>query len=72
MCANIIARDKEGNIVRQLMPCDYFEDRKQCHAPFLQSVDWLDKALVKSCEIKQPCNSCDKWEEQEERDFYAC
>ena len=28
---------------------------------------------LRTCEIKQPCNSCDKWEEEkEERDFYAC
>lgn len=46
MCANIITRDKEGNIVRQLMPYDYFEDRKQCHAPFCNQWIWLDKALV--------------------------
>ena len=41
MCANIITRDKEGNIVRQLMPCDYFEDRKQCHAPFCNQLKYI-------------------------------
>ncbi len=27
---------------------------------------------LRTCEIKQPCNSCGEWEEEEERDFYAC
>ena len=52
MCANIITRDKEGNIVRQLMPCDYFEDRKQCHAPFCNQLKYIYWVFIASAEKK--------------------
>ena len=38
----------------------------------LRLKDYVIGICLRTCEIKQPCNSCDKWEEQEERCFYDC
>lgn len=41
----------------------------------LRIKDYVIGICLRTCEIKQPYNSCDKWEkekEREKRDFYAC
>ena len=38
----------------------------------LRLKDYVIGICLRTCEIKQPCNSCDKWEEEEERDWYGC
>ena len=38
----------------------------------LRIKDYVIGICLRTCEIKQPCNSCGEWEEQEERDWYGC
>jgi len=38
----------------------------------LRLKDYVYGICLRTCNIVQPCNSCGKWEKQEERDFYAC
>jgi len=50
------------------------DQEKTCRTcEYLRIKDYVYGICLRTCEIKQPCNSCDKWEEEkEERDFYAC
>ena len=38
----------------------------------LRIKDYVIGICLRTCEIKQPCNSCAEWEEEEERCFYDC
>ena len=38
----------------------------------LRIKDYVIGICLRTCKIVQPCNSCDKWEKEEERDWYAC
>ena len=38
----------------------------------LRLKDYVYGICLRTCKIVQPCNSCGKWEVEEERDFYAC
>ena len=48
------------------------QEKTCCTCRHLRIKDYVYGICLESCEIKQPCNSCDKWEKREERDFYAC
>ena len=52
------------------------DQEKTCHTcrhlRHLRLKDYVIGICLRTCEIKQPHNSCEKWEEQEESDFYAC
>lgn len=51
---------------------DCMKGMKRYKDKHLRLKDYVIGICLRTCEIKQPCNSCGKWEEQEERDFYAC
>ena len=49
------------------------DQEKTCRTcEYLRIKDYVYGICLKTCEIKQSGDSCDKWEKEKERDFYAC
>ena len=49
------------------------DQEKTCHTcRHLRLKDYVIGICLRTCKTVQPCNSCEYWEGEGERDFYAC